>query len=132
MLCVLLKCRDSGRYVAFPREAWEPGMKIQRPISREWEQQIMIEPNRQGEVWVFAEQEDGALHDVVVGTCAARPGSWPTGWACRASARSCPAAAWPPLAEKLIAHGADNVYVVDDERLSPLPDRLLRRVLQWR
>ena len=29
----------------------------------------MIEPNRQGEVWVFAEQEDGALHDVALELC---------------------------------------------------------------
>ena len=42
----------------------------------------MTEPNRQGEVWVFAEQEDGRCT-----TCrwnfAARPGNWPTGWASR-------------------------------------------------
>ena len=25
--------------------------------------------NRQGEVWVFAEQEDGSLHDVVLELC---------------------------------------------------------------
>ena len=29
----------------------------------------MIEPNRQGEVWVFAEQEDGSLHDVSLELC---------------------------------------------------------------
>ena len=29
----------------------------------------MIEPNRQGEVWVFAEQEDGTLHDVALELC---------------------------------------------------------------
>ncbi len=29
----------------------------------------MIEVNRQGEVWVFAEQEDGTLHDVVLELC---------------------------------------------------------------
>ena len=29
----------------------------------------MIEVNRQGEVWVFAEQEDGSLHDVVLELC---------------------------------------------------------------
>ena len=29
----------------------------------------MLEPNRQGEVWVYAEQEDGSLHDVVLELC---------------------------------------------------------------
>ena len=28
-----------------------------------------MEPNRQGEVWVFAEQEDHSLHDVVLELC---------------------------------------------------------------
>ena len=30
----------------------------------------MIEPNRQGEVWVFAQQEDGSLSDVSLELCA--------------------------------------------------------------
>ena len=29
----------------------------------------MIEVNRKGEVWVFAEQEDGALHDIALELC---------------------------------------------------------------
>ena len=29
----------------------------------------MIEPNRQGEVWVFAEQEDGSLSEVSLELC---------------------------------------------------------------
>ncbi len=29
----------------------------------------MIEPNRQGEVWVYVEQEDGSLHDVALELC---------------------------------------------------------------
>ena len=29
----------------------------------------MMEPNRKGEVWVFAEQEDGTLHDVALELC---------------------------------------------------------------
>jgi electron transfer flavoprotein alpha subunit len=76
----------------------------------------MIEPNRKGEVWVFAEQEDGSLNEVSLELCgkareladqldvevgAVLPGSQVG-----------------PLAKKLIAHGADNVYVVDDERLA--------------
>jgi electron transfer flavoprotein alpha subunit len=75
----------------------------------------MIEPNRQGEVWVFAEQEDGSLHEVVLELCgkareladqlavkvgAVLPGSHVEG-----------------LAKRLIAQGVDNVYLVDDPRL---------------
>ena len=29
----------------------------------------MIEVNREGDVWVFAEQEDGSLHDVALELC---------------------------------------------------------------
>ena len=29
----------------------------------------MIEPNRDGDVWVFAEQQDGKIHDVVLELC---------------------------------------------------------------
>ncbi len=76
----------------------------------------MIEVNRQGEIWVFAEQEGGTLHDVVLELCgkareladrlgvrmgAVLPGS---------NVRS--------LASKLISHGADAVYLVDDRRLA--------------
>lgn len=76
----------------------------------------MIEVNRQGEVWVYAEQEDGALHDVVLELCgkareladrlgvgmgAALAGSNVEGLACR-----------------LIAQGADKVYLVDNSRLA--------------
>jgi electron transfer flavoprotein alpha subunit len=75
----------------------------------------MIEPNRQGEVWVFAQQQDGALQDVVLELCgkarqladqlgvntgAVLPGSNTGG-----------------LPEQLIAYGVDHVYVVDDKRL---------------
>jgi len=76
----------------------------------------MIEPNRQGEVWVFAEQEDGALHDVSLELCGkareladrlgVKTGAVLPGQGVRA------------LAERLIAHGADHVYLVDDDRLA--------------
>ena len=76
---------------------------------------VMIEPNRQGEVWVFAEQEDGQVHDVALELCGkARD------LADRLGVRSgavLPGAGVGPLGEKLIAHGVDNVYVVDDEQL---------------
>ena len=29
----------------------------------------MIEPNREGEVWVYAEQQDGVIHDVALELC---------------------------------------------------------------
>src|SRR3972149_1994154 len=76
----------------------------------------MIEPNREGEVWVFAEQEDGLLHDVVFELC---------GKARELGDRlgGTPGAVLPgfgvgPLAGQLIARGADNVYVVDHPRLA--------------
>ncbi len=76
----------------------------------------MIEPNRQGEVWVFAEQEDGQLSDVpleLMGRARAlaeklgvRVGSLLLGSGVQ------------PMADRLIAHGADRVYLVDDELLA--------------
>ncbi len=76
----------------------------------------MTGPNRQGEVWVFAEQEDQSLHDVALELCgkardladhlgvktgAVLPGSGVNG-----------------LAKRLIAQGIDTVYVTDDARLA--------------
>jgi electron transfer flavoprotein alpha subunit len=76
----------------------------------------MIAPNRQGEVWVFAEQEDGSLHDVVLELCGkARQ---------LADTLGVPVGAVLPghqvrdLAGKLIAQGADRVYLVEDSRLA--------------
>ncbi|MBN1437004.1 MAG: electron transfer flavoprotein subunit alpha/FixB family protein [Sedimentisphaerales bacterium] len=75
----------------------------------------MIEINRQGEVWVFAEQEDGVLSDVPlellgrgreladklsVKLAAVLPGKGVAG-----------------LSADLGAYGADKVYVVDDDLL---------------
>ncbi len=75
----------------------------------------MIEPNRQGEVWVFAEQADGALHDVSLELCGkARELADRLGVAVAAVL---PGSGVGSLAEPLIAHGADNVYLVDDQRL---------------
>ena len=75
----------------------------------------MIEPNRQGEVWVFAEQADGALHDVSLELCG--KASELAGRLGVGTAAVLPGSGVAPLAEKLIAHGADNVYLVDDQRL---------------
>ena len=75
----------------------------------------MIEVNRQGEVWVFAEQEDGQLSEVPLELMSkARQ---------LADKLNVPVASLligsnvAPLADMLIAHGADKVYVVSDERL---------------
>ena len=72
----------------------------------------MIEPNRQGEVWVFAEQEDERLNDVALELCGkARQladrlgvamGAVLAGWNVR------------ELSYRLIALGADKVYHVHD------------------
>ena len=75
----------------------------------------MTEPNRQGEVWVFAEQEDGSLHDVALELCGkARQLADQLGVKMGAVL---PGAGVGNACEKLIAHGADNVYLVDDRRL---------------
>ncbi len=75
----------------------------------------MIEVNRKGEVWVFAEQEDGVLHDVALELCGrarqlaaqldVKVGAVLAGGKVRT------------LADRLIAHGADIVYLVEDDRL---------------
>ena len=75
----------------------------------------MIPVNRQGEVWVFAEQEDAALHDVALELCGkareladrlgVKMGAVLVGWNAR------------ELSYRLIQHGADNVYLVEDRRL---------------
>ena len=75
----------------------------------------MTEPNRQGEVWVFAEQEDGSLHDVALELCCkARQLADQLGVKTGAVL---PGANVGNACEKLIAHGADSVYLVDDQRL---------------
>jgi len=75
-----------------------------------------MEPNRQGEVWVMAEQEDGVLHDISLELCGkARQLADQLGVKVGAVLAGCGVG---QLAERLIAHGADNVYLVDDERLA--------------
>lgn len=75
----------------------------------------MIEVNRRGEVWVFGEQEEGTLNDVSLELCGkARQ---------LADELKVPMGAVLPgsnvknLGKRLIAQGADRVYVVDDPRL---------------
>jgi electron transfer flavoprotein alpha subunit len=75
----------------------------------------MIEPNRKGEVWLFAEQEDESLNEVSLELCAkareladrlgVQVGAALAGWNVR------------ELSYRLIAHGVDKVYHVHDTRL---------------
>ena len=66
-------------------------------------------------VWVFAEQEDGKLHDVALELCGkARELADRLGVKAGAVL---PGKGVAPLAKSLIAHGVDNVYVVEDDRL---------------
>ena len=87
----------------------------------------MIEPNRQGEVWVFAEQEDGSLHDVSLELC---------GRAAELAARLgvktgavLPGHHVDEMALRLIAHGIDTVYATDDSRLGHFQTGSYARVL---
>jgi electron transfer flavoprotein alpha subunit len=75
-----------------------------------------MEPNRQGEVWVYAEQEDGSLNDVALELCGkARELADRLGVKTGAVL---PGAGVGGLGGALIAHGADTVYTVDDPRLA--------------
>lgn len=87
----------------------------------------MIEVNRQGEVWVFAEQEEASLHDVVLELCGkARELADRLGVRVGAVL---PGSSVDGLPKRLIAHGVDNVYLVDDERLAHYQTGSYARVL---
>ena len=87
----------------------------------------MTEPNRQGEVWVFAEQEDGSLHDVALELCGkARELADRLGVQTGAVL---PGAGVGPLAKRLISHGIDNVYLADHPRLAHYQTLPYARVL---
>ncbi len=75
----------------------------------------MIEKNLQGEVWVFAEQEDGTLHDVALELCGkARELADRLGVSVGAVL---PCREIGTMAEVLFAHGVENLYVVEDPAL---------------
>ena len=75
----------------------------------------MIEPNRQGEVWVFAEQEDGSLNEVSLELCGkARQLADQLGVKTGAILAGSNVKG---LAKTLLSHGVDTVYLVDDVRL---------------
>jgi electron transfer flavoprotein alpha subunit len=87
----------------------------------------MIEVNRQGEVWVFAEQQDGALQDVALELCGkARELADQLGVKAGAIL---PGAELAGLPAQLIAHGIDHVYLVDDARLGHYQTGPYARVL---
>jgi len=76
----------------------------------------MIEPNRKGEVWVFAEQEDGDLSEVSLELCAkARALADRLGVK---MAAVLPGRNVHKLSDRLVAHGADTVYYADDPELA--------------
>jgi electron transfer flavoprotein alpha subunit len=75
----------------------------------------MNEPFRQGEVWVYAEQQEGALQDVALELCGkARELAGHLGVKAGAVLAG---ASLQGLPERLIAQGIDHVYVVRDDRL---------------
>jgi electron transfer flavoprotein alpha subunit len=74
-----------------------------------------MEPNRQGEVWVFAEQQDGVLHDIALELAGkARQLAADLGVPAGSVLAGAKLGKSP---EQLIAHGIDNVYTVEDARL---------------
>ena len=87
----------------------------------------MIEVNRKGEVWVFAEQEDGELHDIALELCAkARELADRVGVK---MAAVLPGHNVRELTAKLIAHGADKVYIVEDRQLEHYQTQPYARVI---
>lgn len=87
----------------------------------------MIGVNRKGEVWVFAEQEDGELHDIALELCGkARELADHVGVK---MAAILPGHNVRLLAAKLIAHGADKVYLVEDPRLEHYQTQPYARVV---
>lgn len=76
----------------------------------------MPSPNPRGEVWVIAEQEEGVLHDVSLELCGkARQLADRLGVRAAAVLAGAEVA---QLAKRLIAHGADTVYLVEHPRLA--------------
>jgi len=87
----------------------------------------MVEVNRKGEVWVFAEQEEGSLHDVALELCGkARQLAERLGVQTGAVL---PGSNLGDLPKRLIAHGADNVYLVDNQHLAHYQTNTYARVL---
>lgn len=87
----------------------------------------MIDVNRQGEVWVYAEQEDGSLHDVALELCGkARDLADQLGVHAGAVLAGHNVAG---LAHRLIAQGIDHVYTVNHPALAHFQTLPYARVL---
>ncbi len=84
----------------------------------------MIEVNRQGEVWVFAEQDRRRSCTTSCWNCAARPANWPTSWACRPEP-SCPARTWLRLAQAADRPRRRQRLLRGRSAAGPLPDAAL-------
>ncbi len=87
----------------------------------------MIEPNREGEVWVFAEQQDECLPEVVL-ELAGKARQLADQLGVKTGALL-PGANLRGIPERLIAHGIDQVYLVEDERLSHYQTTPYARIL---
>lgn len=87
----------------------------------------MIEVNRTGEVWIFAEQEAGRLSDVPLELLSKGREL--------ADTLKVPLAAMllgqgvSTLADQIVAHGADKVYLVDDAKLAHYQTASYTRVI---
>ncbi len=87
----------------------------------------MIEVNRTGEVWIFAEQEAGKLSDVPLELLSKGREL--------ADTLKVPLAAMllgqgvSTLADQIVAHGADKVYLVDDAKLAHYQTASYTRVI---
>ncbi len=76
----------------------------------------MIDVNREGEVWVFAEQEDGVLSEVPL-ELLSKACELAEKLSVQVAAVLCGSGV-EGLAAQLIARGADKVYLVEDEKLA--------------
>jgi electron transfer flavoprotein alpha subunit len=87
----------------------------------------MIDVNRKGEVWVFAEQEAGKLSDVpleLLGKARELAGKLGV-----PVAAVLPGHEVAPLAQKLIQHGADKVYLCEHPQLAHYQTAAYMKVL---
>jgi len=87
----------------------------------------MIDPNPEGDVWVFAEQEDGTLHDVPLELCS-KARSLADQLGVKLSAVLMGKEAREPAC-RLIAHGVDQVYLAEHPLLAHYQARPYARIL---
>ncbi len=96
----------------------------------------MIEKNVNGDVWVFAEQQEGQLSDVALELCGkARQLAERLGVSVGAALLG--EKGGQPLAQSLIAHGVDQVYLVEHDalknfRTTPYAKVLLELITKYR